>query len=437
MKNRLKVSDNRRFLVREDGSPFFYLGDTAWELFHRLNREEAEHYLRRRKAQGFTVVQAVVLAELDGLHDPNPYGHRPLENDDPTKPVEAYFEHVDWIVRRANELGIVVAMLPTWGDKWNPKWAQGSKVIFTPENARTYGEYLGRRYRDAELIWMLGGDRPHEDDNMVAITRAMAEGVRAGDAGVHLITVHPNGGAHSSEKLHQEPWLDFNTIQSGHHWRNGESYRMISHDYHLTPTKPCMDAESAYEDHPVNWNPKELGYFTDVEVRRPSYWGVFAGGHGLTYGHHAVWQMLAEGRSGVGYGRGNWRDALEFPVAQQMVHLKNLMLSRPYLSRVPDQGMLVGDAGSGADHIQATRDAEGSYAFVYFPGPKAAEIDLRGLTGEALYATWFDVRTGASVGREEIARTATATFTPPSTAEAPDWVLVLDDASRGYGVPGQ
>jgi len=45
---RLKVSDNRRFLVREDGSPFFYLGDTAWELFHRLNREDADRYLKNR-----------------------------------------------------------------------------------------------------------------------------------------------------------------------------------------------------------------------------------------------------------------------------------------------------------------------------------------------------------------------------------------------------
>jgi uncharacterized protein DUF4038 len=35
---RLKVSDNKRFLVQEDGKPFFYLGDTAWELFHRLTR---------------------------------------------------------------------------------------------------------------------------------------------------------------------------------------------------------------------------------------------------------------------------------------------------------------------------------------------------------------------------------------------------------------
>jgi hypothetical protein len=62
----LRVSDNRHFLVRADGKPFFYLADTAWELFHRLNREEAVQYLQNRADLGFTAIQAVALAELDG-----------------------------------------------------------------------------------------------------------------------------------------------------------------------------------------------------------------------------------------------------------------------------------------------------------------------------------------------------------------------------------
>ncbi|MGV3613736.1 MAG: glycoside hydrolase family 140 protein [Fimbriimonas sp.] len=434
---KLGVSENRRYLVREDGSPFFYLGDTAWELFHRLTREEADHYLTRRAEQGFTVIQAVVLAELDGLDVPNAYGHRPLEENDPTRPVEAFMAHVDWVVGRANELGLTVALLPTWGDKWNRgEWGKGPE-IFTPENARAYGAYLGRRYRDADLIWMLGGDRPYVSELHIEITRAMAEGIREGDGGAHLITVHPYGGAHSSERLHAEPWLDFNTIQSGHGWRNGENYRMIAQDYALLPKKPTMDAESAYEDHPVNWRPEELGYFTAVEVRRPSFWGVFAGGHGLTYGHHAVWQFLAQGRGEVGFARGNWRDALEFPVASQMVHLKRLMLSRPFLSRIPDRSLVVGDPGVGERHVQATRGDDGGYAFVYFPGPGAVDLDLSRMTGETLRASWYDPRTGEVVASEAFARTPHATFTPPSTDEAPDWVLVLDDEARGYGVPGR
>src|SRR5688572_2014358 len=75
---RLKISDNHRFLVYEDGRPFFYLGDTAWELFHRLKREDADTYLKDRAMKGFTVIQAVAIAELEGHTDPNPYGHLPL-----------------------------------------------------------------------------------------------------------------------------------------------------------------------------------------------------------------------------------------------------------------------------------------------------------------------------------------------------------------------
>ena len=193
---RLRVSENTRFLVTADGRPFFWLGDTAWELFHRLTREEAERYLRNRAERRFTVIQAVALAELDGLDDPNPYGERPLIDHDPTRPNERYFQHVDWIVAKANALGLYVGLLPTWGDKWNKKWGVGPE-IFTPENAATYGEWLGRRYRDAGIVWILGGDRPVETDAHRAIIAAMARGLRAGDGGAHLITFHPTGGQSS------------------------------------------------------------------------------------------------------------------------------------------------------------------------------------------------------------------------------------------------
>src|SRR5262249_21470312 len=178
----LKVSENQRFLVKEDGSPFFYLGDTAWELFHRLDRNEADRYLRDRAAKGFTVIQAVVLAELDGLHTPNAYGHVPLTNDDPAKPTEDYFRHVDWVVDRANELGLFIGMLPTWGDKWNKGGGVGPE-IFTPENSGPYGEWLGRRYKDKGIIWILGGDRNVENDRRRAILANMARGLRSGDCG--------------------------------------------------------------------------------------------------------------------------------------------------------------------------------------------------------------------------------------------------------------
>jgi hypothetical protein len=115
-------SGDGRFLVTEEGKPFFYLGDTAWELFHRLSREESQIYLRDRAAKNFTVIQAVVLAEFDGLTAPNYYGDLPLHDNDVTRPNEAYFEHVDHIVEEASALGLYIGMLPMWGDKVNKKW---------------------------------------------------------------------------------------------------------------------------------------------------------------------------------------------------------------------------------------------------------------------------------------------------------------------------
>lgn len=427
----LKLSENRRFLVRETGEPFFYLGDTAWELFHRLNREDAEHYLQDRAAKGFTVIQAVVLAEYGGLTVPNPYGDLPLEELDPTRPVEAYFRHVDWIVERAAELGLHIGMLPTWGDKWNRKWGQGPE-IFTLENARVYGEFLGRRYREKPIIWIVGGDRPIETEAHRELMRAMVAGLKAGDGGRHLVTYHPNGGHTSAEWLHDEPWLDFNMLQSGHDY-NRDNYNRIAADYARTPVKPCTDGEPGYEDHPAAFK-AENGYLDDYEVRKFAYWALFAGAHGHTYGCHDIWQMFEPGREPVTAARTPWREALHLPGAGQMQHARRLLESRPFLTRVPDQSLLASDPGTGTDHVQATRGEDGSYAFIYVPSGKPVSVRLHGLSGEELLARWYDPRSGGCQGIATVSREGVREFVPP--AEGPDWVLVLDDAARGHGAPG-
>src|SRR3954468_6191818 len=212
---RLQVSENRRFLVTADGRPFFWLGDTAWELFHRLTREDAERYLQNRAGRRFTMIQAVALAEFDGLTQPNAYGHIPLHDNDPTRPDEDYFADVDWIVARANALGMYVGFLPTWGGNWNRQRGAGPE-IFTPENAERYGEWLGRRYKDAGVIWILGGDRTPESDTHLGIIRGLARGLRTGDGGTHLITFHPPGANSSSTWFQGDEWLDFNMRQNGH-----------------------------------------------------------------------------------------------------------------------------------------------------------------------------------------------------------------------------
>ena len=438
---RLKVSDNKRYLVTADGQPFFWLGDTAWELFHRLDREQAERYLKNRADRRFTVVQAVVLAELDGLQDPNPYGQRPLVDDDPARPNEEYFAHVDWIVRRANALGLYVGMLPTWGDKWNRKWGVGPE-IFTPANAEAYGEWLGRRYRDAGIIWIVGGDRPVETSAHIDVMRDMARGLRRGDGGAHLITFHPTGGHGSSTWFHDEPWLDFNMRQNGHVTEFTGRYEMTRADYDRTPAKPVLDGEPIYEDHPVSFDAKKLGHSISSDVRRPLYWNLFTGAFGHTYGHHSVWQMWSPERKPVNNPLMPWFEAIDQPGAAQMRHGRALMESRPFLTRVPDPDIVVAGTvptsvpGAGRYVFVSTRDQARSYAMIYAPAGRTFSVRMTAIAGPAVKAWWFNPRTGQATAAGSFPNTGERAFTPPDPGEMLDWVLVLDDESKGYGPPG-
>ncbi len=434
---KLKVSDNHRFLVTANGQPFFWLGDTAWELFHRLNREEAETYLKNRSERRFTIVQAVVLAELDGLKDPNPYGHTPLAKNDPTQPNEDYFKHVDWIVAKANALGLYIGMLPTWGNQWNK-----TNAIFTVENAEVYGEWLGKRYRDAGLVWILGGDRPIQNDQHKEIIRAMARGVRKGDGGAHLITFHPPGGSGSAQWLHNEDWLDFNMRQNGHVAEFTGRYDQTRKDYDRTPVKPVLDGEPIYEDHPVSFDPKNLGHSIAADVRRPLYWDLFSGAFGHTYGHHSVWQMWSTNRTPKNFPLMPWYEAIQQPGAAQMQHARALLESRPFLTRIPDDVVVVATSiptalpGAGRYHFAATRDDAGSYAMVYAPVGRSFKVRMDKITGAKVKAWWFNPRDGKAVPAGEFANTAEREFISPNPGEDIDWVLVLDDAAKSLPPPG-
>lgn len=434
---KLKVSDNHRFLVTAEGQPFFWLGDTAWELFHRLNREEAEQYLKNRAERRFTVIQAVVLAELDGLKDPNPYGHTPLAKNDPTQPNEDYFKHVDWIVAKANALGLYIGMLPTWGNQWNK-----TNAIFTVENAEVYGEWLGRRYRDAGLVWILGGDRPILHDQHKAVIRAMARGVRKGDGGAHLITFHPPGGSGSAQWLHNEGWLDFNMRQNGHAAEFTGRYDQTRKDYDRTPVKPVLDGEPIYEDHPVSFDSKNLGHSIAADVRRPLYWDLFGGAFGHTYGHHSVWQMWSTNRTPKNFPLMPWFEAIQQPGAAQMQHARALLESRPFLTRIPDDDVVVATSiptalpGAGRYHFAATRDDAGSYAMVYAPVGRSFKVRMDKITGAKVMAWWFNPRDGKAFPAGEFANTAEREFISPNPGEDIDWVLVLDDAAKSLPPPG-
>jgi hypothetical protein len=455
---RIKVSQNHRFLMTADGQPFFWLGDTAWELFHRLNRAEAEYYLETRRQQGFSVIQATILGEMNGLHVPNANGHVPLLGEDPTRPNEFYFRYVDELIRLAAGKGLYIGMLPTGGDKVNGDlWGVGP-AVFNIENARVYGRFLGQRYRkDTNILWILGGNRPA--GGYESLWTAMAEGISEGLDYKPFFTYHPWGGVclptqpwtggTSSEWLHEAEWLDMNMWQTGHIMLDTPNWDMITSDYNRVPAKPVLDGEPNYEGNPIDpflreWKP-EYGRFTDYDVRKQAYRAVFAGACGHTYGNHSIWQFWTLQREPVLSPMVTWEDAIFAPGAAQMVHLKNLMLSRPYLNRIPAQEILIGEpkvppVGNSdhyqplrASHARATRSADGSYAMVYIPqAEQTITVDLGSLSGK-VKAWWYDPRNGKSHNAGEYPNKGNVKFTTPIAG--PDWVLLLDNNSKNFQPP--
>lgn len=443
----LRVSGNGRYLVTRDGQPFFWLGDTAWQLFHRLNREEAAFYLENRAKKGFTVIQAVALAELDGLNTPNPYGHRPLINNDPLRPdvkegpQNDYWDHVDFIVAKAEQLGLRVGLLPTWGDKWQAGRAGKGKVIFNPENAFKYGEWIGQRYRERAVIWILGGDRNIESEGDRAIIESMARGLRKGDGGAHLITFHPRGPSRSSEFFHRADWLDFNMIQSSHAARDHDNGLFTAHDYALSPAKPTLDGEPRYEHIPVGFYLQGAGRnlrFDDYDVRQAAYWSLLAGACGHTYGNNNVWQMWAPGRAPVIDANIPWNEALDHPGAFQMGILRRFFESRPFTRLMPAAEMIVDGPRTGGAKVRAAVADDGSFALVYSPRGEAFTVRMDAIkTGTGVQSWWFDPRYGSASAIHIGENISLQTFTPPGQGRGQDWILVLDDVERKFPIPGR
>ena len=432
----LSVSPDGRYLVGPDNKPFFWMGDTAWELFHRLNREETLVYLKNRADKGFTVIQAVVLAELDGLHSPNAYGYTPLRNDDPLQPVEAYFTHVDWVIREAEKLGLYIGLLPTWGDKiFKDSWGTGPE-IFRTDNARAYGNWLGKRYAGHKnIIWILGGDRNPRNETDLAVWRAMATGIEAGCGGGDkaLMTFHPqpNGLADggSARWFHNDAWLDFNMFQTGH-CRENQLRERISVAYNRKPVKPVVNGEPIYEDHPVCFNARDLGTSSAYDVRMQAWLSVFAGATGHTYGCHGVWQMYDSGRTPVNGPHFTWKKSLDLPAAGQMRYLRHLLMSRPMQERGPAQDLLL-DAGTESSRIQCLRGPD--HILVY--AAQGGQIRLKLPHAATWRGWWYDPRNGKS--KEAVLKAVTEGLEAesPGAGYGQDWVLILDAAPSDYPDP--
>ncbi len=426
-----RVDRPGRCLVAGDGSPFTWLADTAWELFHRLGWTEVEHYFSVRAAQGFTAYQAVAIPEFDGLTVTNVNGDLPLHDQDPTRPNEAWFRHIDRVIARGAEAGLLCGLLPTWGDKWNQAWGKGPE-IFTPENARSYGRFLGTRYRHAPVLWILGGDRPVVDERHRAIIDAMAASIRDGGA-EQPMTFHPMGGSCSWEHIDRAAWCDIHQWQSGHMLHKPSADRYADRGWTAT-TAPLWDGEPIYEGHPrmlARWN-DHRGHYDGSEVRHQAWLSALAGSCGHVYGHHAVWQFFEPGRrEPINKPIAPWSEAIHAEGARQLRHLRWFLEHRPLSGRQPAQALIKRDDATNVG-IRILLNADAGWAAVYTRYGEEFRADWSALGDGKLRAWWYNPRTGTAEGVRTFDAGDDVNCVPPYSD---DWLLVVDRVERNLPMP--
>jgi len=329
-----------------------------------------------------------------------------------------------------------MGLLPTWGDKVIKMWGQGP-IIFNESNAYIYGKWLGSRYKDfPNIIWILGGDRPPVNDSSDKknLWRSMAKGILEGTNKKAIITYHPSGESSSAKFWPNESWLTIQMLQSGHAKKDNPVWEWIKRDRQVTPVKPVLDGEPNYEDHPINWD-KKNGYFRDYDVRRQTYRSVFSGACGVTYGNQAMWQFYSEREEPVAFPERSWIETLDRPGAFQVGYLKKLIESRSVIDRIPDQSIIVGGQGEKMEYATAFRGNK--YCMIYFPVNKGLTLNLSFLSASQIRIWWFHPGNGEAGAPVVMQKISTMNFTPPTTGNESDWVLIIDDADTKFSQPGK
>lgn len=431
----IQVASNKHFFQTSDGKPFFWLGDTGWLLFVKMNRDEIVQYLDNRKAKGFNLIQVMVVHDLKKAV--NVYGDSAFANRDLAKPITTagndfknasaydFWDHLEFAIQEASKRGIYLAMVPVWGS--NVK-----EGMVSLSSAQSFAQFLVKRFgQHNNLVWLNGGDL--RGSEKTEIWNAIGNMLKANDQ-KHLVGFHPRGRSTSSEWFHQSSWLDFNMFQSGHkdyaqdtvEPRMGEdSWKFMQNDYALQPTKPSFDGEPSYEMIPHGLHDTTAPKWQAADLRRYAYWSVFAGGAGFTYGHNAVMQF--HNGQGIGdYGtKQNWKDAINDPGAGQMQWMKKLVLSKSYFDRVPDQSLIASKQGERYERVVACRGKD--YVFAYTYTGRAFDIQMGKIQGLQVKASWYNPRNGTTQLIGQFNNKGIQQFQPTGTVQnGNDWVLVLE-----------
>jgi len=291
----LKISDNARYLVCEDRTPFFYLADTAWASFGNVPLELWEPYLRYRKMQGFNALQISILPII---HDRSvgPGLVEPFAQDengvyDFSQRNEGYFSKAEQMVQMAVDYGFV----PVLGMLWCCYAVERKKPNpnrMTAEEVREFSTFAAGRFAKYDPIFFISGDTPQHDDEEIELYRVALDATKAvcPDA---LYTMHIGGRIVLDERL--VDGIDFYMYQSGHGGNHQQASQTLARQFQELPKKPIVNGEPCYEGH-GRMGMEDRNKFSAFDVRRATWQSLLAGASmGITYGAQGIWSGQVKG----------------------------------------------------------------------------------------------------------------------------------------------
>lgn len=435
---KLQITENHRYFQHEDGTPFFWLGETGWLMPERLNRDEVSFYLGQCAQNGYNVVQ---IQTINGMPAFNIYGAMSHPNGYDFSKIDeqgyGYWQHMDHIVKTAERNGIYIGMVCIWGNVVKA----GNMTV---EEAKAYGEFLAKRYKDCpNIVWIIGGDI--KGDVKTEEWEMLARTIRSIDQN-HLMTFHPRGRTCSATWFNEAEWMDFNMFQSGHRrygQRNGDgdytiaedteedNWRYVESALAMKTIKPVLDGEPSYERIPQGLHDVNEVQWNDADCRRYEWWSVLAGSCGHTYGNNSLMQFYRPGINGAYGCKTPWWVAIEDPGFKQMRWCKELLLKLPYVERMPDQSVLVGTYGERYERPVASRGKDYMVVYTYTGAPLT--VDMTKISGKKKHAWWYSPVDGTLTDLGEFDNSKSQTFqTGKSYGAGHDNVLVVIDASKDY-----
>ncbi len=422
----LRVADNQRYLTYDDGTPFFYLADTAWEITWKSTYDEVRVYVADRKEKGFTAVQLVPMSHLhfwpSGVH--NRHGEPFFLDNDFSRLNPRYFAYMDTLIQAINAHGMVAVIVPVWARMTEVHEALNNhRFAFNTDEALLLARYLGARYAGANVLWLLGGDARYENPEQQDFWRAMAETLQKADGHRHLVTIHPAGCRASFDYFDADAsWIDFHMYHSGHEIDGICTFNLARRGYRLSEPKPVVNGEPTYEDlYDHLWlhlsDTTQAYRMQAIDIRRSSYESVLTGSFvGIAYGANGIWQWSTEGLPNLFWPRVHAIEALSFPGTTSIGILKEIMERYRWYELEPHPEWVVNNE----DLAFLPMAANETRLMAYFPQHlSSATFDLRERASHVVYR-WIDPSTGDSTDAV-VAEGGLLTLHKPDDM---DWLLV-------------